>query len=1193
MAGARSRWDTILPGNRATGTLSGCRRGVIRDHADNGAGMARRLANRQLVGRADADDRPNSYPPGTLAFIDKAASGPSTSPSLSIYYTPRLGTPRGATIDKTALTDRMGLGVNVANGNLMVSNDDFTIAGTGLSESVDRTYNNLSPAAGFLGNGWAGTANAPATLQYLASDAITLTEPDGSDSVWDVDGQGGFIAPPGMDATLCTTRTQAGCPGLIHGDYAQLAFQSGERWEFASVPSCSSCYALVADIDQNGNQITYSYSNGKLSQITDTHGRTTTIAYGTNGNVSGITDNAGGRSTSYGYAASGAHLTTYIDADNNTTQYTYTTNNASTTILAQITDPAGEVTKFSYDSTGRVTSILRVTNNATGAGDTTTYAYYGPSGVPITCTPPSGELWYGETVKTVYPTGTTNPGEQTVFCYDTHDRVFQTVDAYGYRTTDTYNADDDTTSSADPLTYLSQTTYTSATTGCVRPYQTIAPPAAPTDSPAASTDHYAASCTSTNVYQPATFEPDYTKDPEQNQTNYTYDNNGNLYTETLPLTGSPQIVIHHVLTNECGSQTCYGLVDYTKDADGHQTNYGYYTSGNNAGDLKTVTPPSPLGQMSYTYDADSRIASQTDGKGQTVKYQYDGLDHIKQETFLNADGTTAATVTYTVDPDGNVTKVVDSATGTSNYTYDLKNRLTNEASPGENNTYGYDGADNLTTVQDAGGTVAYGYDLDNRLTSVQEPGVSSPITFTSDIDSRRICTSYPNGVVVQTHYDDASNVLSVKAANGSGAACNPSDPNGTPLGHVFATYVYTYNQGTADTGLRQTLDVNSAPTPFSFTYDGLDRLVEENGGGLAQALNYQFDPAGNITQMQKPTQTGATTTTYAYNSANEICWAYTGTTSNTCTNPPTGAKTYSYDADGDMTVRPDSGGTTSLGYNVRSQTTSVNPDGAGAQTLGYLGDGQTHPTQIGNPNGSQSAPMLTTNVLGISSQAPVGGTPVSYYTRDTDGTLLSKRTSTGNYYQVEDANGSIVALTDHNGNVTSTFAYDPWGTCTSTSCPPTDTFGFDGGFLMAGGLYHFGKRYYDPTSGAWTQEDSVGQTADPTQSDRYAFVGDDPVDYTDPTGCLRWGRCIASCIREYGAWTLEVAHSCGACLTGFNPGACATCLAKIQRAKQMNKEFAECIVSCNDAGAEPAWAKGIVNHIRNRFHLGPACGCAG
>ena len=1044
---------------------------------------------------------PSGYEGSFFEFSN--GNGGTTNPYLQIYYAPRLGAPRGATIDTTHLTDRMDLGVNVANGNLLLSNTDLSINGTGLDETVQRTYNNLSAFDGADGAGWGWVAGGQnAVIASYVGGAVDLFEPDGSAYVFtDPTNTGDYSAPPGIDATLCSAWSAGGCPGLPAADDFQLTFPTGEKWEFAAYEVARQ----VADIDNNGNQITDSYacstcSYHELSQSNDTHGRATTFSYSSQqlaglNLLSGMTDNAGSRSTSYGYNGSG-ELTGYTDALGDATSYAYDSNGN----LTQVTDPDGEITELAHDSSGRVTSITRVTNNSTMAGDTTTYAYYAPATAPIECTVPNGPSgiygWYGETVET-------DPnGNQTTYCYDTHDRVFETFDAYGYHSEQSYDGDDNLIAATDPLGNESQSEFDNSGTTCELPAASIAPLALPglSTSPATGTYGYDGSgCPSTT----AGWEPATSTDPQGNTISYSYDANGNLASETLPLAGSPQIITHDVLTNQCTAPaTCYGLMDYSKDADGHETTYSYYTSGTNAGDVKTVTPASPLGAATDAYDADSRVISETDGKDQTTTFTYDALDRLTKET--HPDG---STTTYTYDADGNLLKGVDSSTGTSTYTYDLKNRLTSEVSPGVANNYTYDGDDNLISLTDGGGTVTYGYDKDDRVTSVKEPNAPSAIGFSYDPDSRLICTNYPNGVVVQDSYDDASNLLSTKAANGTSAACNMLSSTGTPNGNVFASYVYTYNVDGTDTSLRQTLSVNSG-VPFYYSYNGLNRLTEWNGGNLPGPLYYTYDPAGNVTQMDKLTGSTITATNYTYNAANEI------------TN-----SSYSYDADGNLLTRPDAGGTTSFGYNSRSQTTSIDPDGLGGQALAYLGDGQSGPTQIGNGPDGGTAPTLQNNALGISSLASgadQGQEPsVTYFTRAPNGTLLGERTPTGNYYYIEDANGSVVALTDSNGNVSNTYTYDPWGQCTSESCPAANGFGYDQGFLGEGGLYHFGDRYYDPTTGIWTQPDPDADVTDPTQGSAYVFTGDDPINNVDPTGekytwyigaasAVGWGKVLVA-----------------------------------------------------------------------------------
>lgn len=52
-----------------------------------------------------------------------------------------------------------------------------------------------------------------------------------------------------------------------------------------------------------------------------------------------------------------------------------------------------------------------------------------------------------------------------------------------------------------------------------------------------------------------------------------------------------------------------------------------------------------------------------------------------------------------------------------------------------------------------------------------------------------------------------------------------------------------------------------------------------------------------------------------------------------------------------------------------------------------------------------------------------------------------------------------------------------------------------------------GLRYYDPDLGRWTQQDAIQNLLQPTQANRYAYVGCNPANYVDPTGL---SHCDAS-----------------------------------------------------------------------------------
>jgi RHS repeat-associated protein len=77
-----------------------------------------------------------------------------------------------------------------------------------------------------------------------------------------------------------------------------------------------------------------------------------------------------------------------------------------------------------------------------------------------------------------------------------------------------------------------------------------------------------------------------------------------------------------------------------------------------------------------------------------------------------------------------------------------------------------------------------------------------------------------------------------------------------------------------------------------------------------------------------------------------------------------------------------------------------------------------------------------------------------------------------------------------------------------------------------GGLYDrgtgwikYGQRWYNPTTGRFTQQDSIERLADPEQGNRYAYAADNPVNYTDPTGQSFLG-CLGSVVGAAGALVL-------------------------------------------------------------------------
>jgi RHS repeat-associated protein len=105
-------------------------------------------------------------------------------------------------------------------------------------------------------------------------------------------------------------------------------------------------------------------------------------------------------------------------------------------------------------------------------------------------------------------------------------------------------------------------------------------------------------------------------------------------------------------------------------------------------------------------------------------------------------------------------------------------------------------------------------------------------------------------------------------------------------------------------------------------------------------------------------------------------------------------------------------------------------------------------------------------------------------------------------------------FTDHLGSTATTYKADgtedpvrhyyyPWGNLRGSSEPvvPTDV-GYTGQTHdQSTDLMYYRARYYDPTIGRFISADTiVPNPADPQSLNRYSYVANNPVLYTDPTG---------------------------------------------------------------------------------------------
>ncbi len=1009
--------------------------------------------------------------------IDSTETTGGSHPYLTIVYSRRLGEQRGYSLESFPLNDRMTLKVNAATGNLLLRQTDLSVpGGLGPDVTIGRSYNSYQPGPDTpaYGSGWTMDTGPGMLLDNQGNWFEELYGPSG----WGVqftptgfDGGGNLLwkTPPGIDGRLSADAV---------GQHVLTMNASQDKYTFeataANVPS-----RLTSVEDRNGRKNVFAYvgTTRKLSTITDNQNRVTTFFYDGSNRIWKMTDPAG-RNSTYTYDPTSGLLSTYTDANTGVTRYYYDANNN----LNKVTTPGGRTTTITYypvgdPDAGKVKTVRRVTNVPnTGDGPTTTFVYDA----------------HRDSSSDAY---VTDPlGHEVRYTFDTSSRVTSVLDALGNKRDTSY------TPNSDVQTYTAPGTTSGSSNIFKNSYDSdnnLVGTAAPTTSTSVEAGGDAvrtsASFPAGGTVAGGTWLPASSTDEQGKVTSLGYDAAGNFKSATQQGNAAGSINLTYSTTNP-------GRVDSSTDGLGKVTSYGYDAKGN----LTSVTPPSAsMGATTISFaghsgadQALSRPSTVTRPTGGTETYDYDNLDRLTKVTY--SDGTY---VQSTYDLDGNLTQVLDSATGAGTRTlgYDALNRLTSQAGPGTTSyTYRYDLSSNLTSVQDNNGTTEYGYDAANRNVSVYQPGVATPVKFALDDKGERTQITWPNSTVTEQSFNEAGMMkrTCLRPASAS-TACS-----GSTTGRLL-DFTYTYRSragGSGQGNLVDSLQGTVTDKDNNLTrdcYDDLGRLVRVEVGTVGTPPNtcaqstpastatdwwtYALDNAGNVTASQRK---GQTQRTFAYADGNRLCWTFVGVSANTCASPPAGATTYSYNTAGMETAV--SGGRAST-YNARLQLTSV----TGVTAIQPFGGGQDDLLTAGG-NAHRSG------VLGLSQAGS------DTYVRDEVGGLVSQSTSAGRRYFALDRLGSVRALVDGTGAVTSRFDYDPYGQATSTAVPgaTTSRLGYASGESLGAGLYHYGQRYYDPSIMRWTQPDPLLNAGDVRQANRYAYVGGDPVNLTDPSGLL-------------------------------------------------------------------------------------------
>jgi len=522
--------------------------------------------------------------------------------------------------------------------------------------------------------------------------------------------------------------------------------------------------------------------------------------------------------------------------------------------------------------------------------------------------------------------------------------------------------------------------------------------------------------------------------------------------------------------------------------------------------LDTVTDPSSH-IRSFDYDSMDRLWKVTDAAARVWEYGYDELSRIS--TVEDPATNVADTRTYT--DNGRLASIEDASGNVTAFSYDGHDRSDRVTYP--DTTYeqnqSYDANGNILTFRTRSGstivntfdelnrlktktpqsepTVTYVYDLAGRLLSASKPVVSGdPGTGTFSLDYDSAGRFYLE------EYPDSKTVEHVLDENGN--ATRTTYPDGS----WYIDRVFDELNRLTDIKLN-----GATSSALEFQYDPLSRrtkIVYENGC----ETDFEFELDNDLNSLVQTFVGSSVEFTLGYDSINRITsqqvsdaqfmWhsASGGTVSYGTANdlnqyPTVGGASYSYNDNGCLT----GDGTWTYGYTVESKLVSATKTGVSAS---FVYDPRMR--QVQKQVGSTKSRYYYSGLQRLADYDGSGTLLDRYvYGLSLDEVLIKVASGGTKTYYHQNWQGSVIALTDASGVVTNRYQYSPFGEGGSMS---GTTHGFTGQrWDDETGLYFYKNRHFMPQIGRFLEPDPSGFG---DGLNMYSYVSNTPLNLVDPLG---------------------------------------------------------------------------------------------
>lgn len=533
-----------------------------------------------------------------------------------------------------------------------------------------------------------------------------------------------------------------------------------------------------------------------------------------------------------------------------------------------------------------------------------------------------------------------------------------------------------------------------------------------------------------------------------------------------------------------------GRLEWTKDASNRQTTYHY----NSDQQLWKVTHPT-LPEQSYTFDAEGRTLSWTDGTGGTARV-----------------------TTYVYDPNGRLESLDGPlADDTLIYNYDQWGRLTSWSYAGGTESYVFDEFDRVTQITNPLGTFNQSYEGDTGiLNEVQYPLAGMKTTY------QRLPAAQDRLLTAIIH-------------------TAPTSQGGGEL----ARYDYTYNAQRQIATWRQA-QPGMAAKEWAIAYDArqqVSAVVETPVAGPPQTpqqvWRYQYDASGNRTAAQE----GSRTRTATYNELNQLVSQSAGgstwfrgkvnepanvtingqnarvsadgtfesltpvgagqqdvtmqatdkagnTTSQTwrVDNGPAGTTTTTHDAEGNLLTD----GRYTYTWDARNRMTSVT---LGADTWTFQYDGQNR--RIAESKNGQPVKTWVWSGTSVLEERAANGSNQREWSGGQEQLNVSNQ-QTGKQLMLTDHLESTCVVVDGiSGTTLASYFYRPWGRRDCILGINNANSGYTGHLWHESGLSLAVFRPYDPETGRWLGRDPIEEDGG---LNMYQYSKNDSFNFSDLEG---------------------------------------------------------------------------------------------